>query len=176
MLRPAYSKAKSINRSVKILAGAMARADGDFLKRLYAYGLRGRHDGVSFHPYAPTPTSYSGVKRDSYVQGVPWIQQIVSSYGEGSKGLWLTEVGYSTCSHPTECTSEQTQASHTAKLIDLAQGWSYVRALLIYELRNGGTDIALKEQNFGLLRRDFSPKPAYHAFAASVGVSAPPAP
>ncbi len=39
-----------------------------------------------------------------------------------------------------------------------------VDKLFFYNLRNKGTNPAEREDNFGLVRRDFSPKPAWHAY------------
>ena len=39
-----------------------------------------------------------------------------------------------------------------------------VKRIFIYNLRNKGTNPAEGEDNFGIVRRDFTPKPAWHAF------------
>jgi hypothetical protein len=168
LLGAAYTRAKQVDKSVRILGGAIAGADTNFLQALYAAGFAGRQDGISFHPYTNHDPGAVVVGEDptrSYVLGVPRMQDVASAHGEGGKGLWLTESGFSSCTNLAICVTEADQAHHVNALFRIAEGWPYVKALLVYDLRNDGTDPAAKEQNFGLLRADFSAKPAYASFA-----------
>ena len=54
--------------------------------------------------------------------------------------------------------------------VDRAQ-WSYVGPFFLYSLRDMGTNPTDREDNFGLLRNDYSPKPAMAAFDAAVSGS-----
>ena len=84
--------------------------------------------------------------------------------GDADKGLWLTEFGFSTCGNADKvCVDQQQQADYTRDSFKIAAGWSYVRAAMVYTLRNvddGGGRLA----QYGLVDRDFGRKPAYEAF------------
>jgi hypothetical protein len=44
----------------------------------------------------------------------------------------------------------------------------WLKALFVYNLRDKGTDRSDVEQGFGLVRRDFTHKPAYESFQSAV--------
>jgi endo-1,4-beta-mannosidase len=163
LLKSAYTAVKAANSNVRVLTGGTSRADGAWVKHLYSDGMKGYSDGVAIHPYSAYPTQHTSDPTLSFVDGVPWIHKIMAANGEASNGVWITEVGYSTCSSTTACVSEAVQADYTRQLASLASQWSYVSALIFYDLRNDGVNSAAKEENFGLMTRDFVPKPAYYA-------------
>jgi polysaccharide biosynthesis protein PslG len=170
LLKAAYPPAKAAAPSVPILGGALSFADGQFLERLYAQGIKGSFDGFAIHPYNenrdPDQHRDLSLRKWTYIDGVPWIHEIMTAHGDGEKGIWLTELGFSTCNVLTSkwCTSEASQAEFTKDSFRIARDWPYVKAVVTYNLRNKGTDPADRESQFGLLHRDFTPKPGYAAF------------
>jgi hypothetical protein len=65
LVNEAVEAKRLVGSATKILAGATAGEDRDYLNRLYAAGMRG-HDGVSIHPYSwgnPARLSIPGVDR-----------------------------------------------------------------------------------------------------------------
>jgi hypothetical protein len=101
-------------------------------------------------------------RRHSYVDGTLWLRDVMAAHGDGGD-LWMTEVGASTCSGSVVCVSEATQARYVAEFMQIAQSWPFVRAVVIYSLRDdsSSTDPAGR---YGLLRHDLRPKPAWDAF------------
>ena len=89
----------------------------------------------------------------------------MAAHGDGDKGIWLTEFGFSTCGNGDRwCVSQQNQATYVRQSFEIASQWSYVKAALVYNLRNKGNDPSGREDQFGLLNRDFSPKPGWAGF------------
>lgn len=174
LLKAAYPRIKREAPALPVLAGTLAGSDGDFLEKLYRNGIKGNFDGVSVHPYNewrdPDDAWKDEYKRWSFLKGVPWIHQVMSNHGDGDKGVWLTEFGFSTCgSGDRWCVSEQQQAQYIKDSFRIARRWSYVKAALVYNLRNKGSKPSGLEDQFGMLRRDFSPKPAWAAYREAMG-------
>ncbi|HEX8068103.1 MAG TPA: cellulase family glycosylhydrolase [Thermoleophilaceae bacterium] len=167
ILRTAYPRIKRAAPRLTVVAGALAFADAGFLERLYDLGLRGSYDALSIHPYSesrsPAAWSRHG-SRFSFAAGIEAIRALMVARGDGDVPLWLSEVGWSTCTgDPKWCVSAADQASFVADAVRLARRWPFVRALIVYNLRDKGYDRADRESGFGLVRRDYRPKPAYDA-------------
>ena len=159
LLRAAYPKAKAGNAGVPVLAGALAGTDRGFLADLYARGIRGSYDGLAVHPYA-----------DPSWTGLAAFRAAQQGAGDHSP-LWATEFGWSTTAVGWGV-SEAGQASGLRAAIARLDGLPYVQAASVYNLRDKGLDRSAMEDNFGLVRRDFSEKPAYRAVREAL--AAPP--
>ena len=162
------------------LAPAADRTDGKeispltFLRRVYAEGGKGSFDAMAIHPYSypalptdPTTSSWN------QFQKLPEIRTVMVENGDGHKKVWLTEYGAPTGTAPGAVT-EQTQAASVSEAYKAAAQWTWVGPLLWYSHRDSGTDLVDREQNFGLLHHDFTPKSAVRTFAATTGVSRAP--
>lgn len=122
-------------------------------------------DGLAVHPYGGNPAIYTprGVT-DSQPGRIQQMHSELAAHGDGAKPLWVTEIGWSTCTGTSGCVSEAQQASYLRTFLKLCRTrWrSYVRAVFVYELR----DLARHppddiEAWYGLLRPDLSRKPAW---------------
>ena len=175
LLKAAYPAVKSRSAELPVLGGALLWSDRDFLEALYANGIHGAFDGLSIHPYDP-PNGASYGPKYSFAQGVPWIRDAMVAHGDGDRGLWLTELGWPTCSAGLFwwCVSEGEQAQRLADAFDAAAGWPYIAAQVVYTLRDPGTDPANWQHHMGLRRADDSAKPGWEAFVKAL--RAPPAP
>ncbi len=176
MLKAAYPRIKAARPALLVLGGALLYSDGNFLTDLYdRLGIKGSYDGISYHPYnqgrdpddvtAPAATKYS------YQLGTKWMRDIMVAHGDSAVDLWITEVGFPTCTlgaHPW-CVTQDKQAEYTVDNYRIArERWPFVRAVITYNLRNKGTAPSYFEDQMGLLWRDFTAKPAYNALAAEL--------
>jgi hypothetical protein len=91
---------------------------------------------------------------------------------DGNHAVIVTETGYHTAiasntDHPA--VSEAAMARYVPRLLldNFAAG---IARSYLYELIDEGTSLANREQNFGLLRHDGSPKPAYTALKNLIAV------
>jgi hypothetical protein len=122
---------------------------------------------TSVAPGDPYPDAYA---MWTFWQGLKLIRTTQQAAGD-SKPVWATEFGWSTSDvrNPSQPwlsgVSEQTQADYIGDAADLledpAKGLGFVEGAFVYDLRNDGTDPSDGNSNYGLLHRDFSPKPAY---------------
>ncbi len=172
LVKAAYSPVKNARPELPVLAGSTSFADRAFIQRLYDLGMKGHFDGLSIHPYNesrdPDDARSAGLEKWTFRSGVPWVREAMVANGDSDKGLWLTEFGWSTCASGSGswCVSESQQAEYVEDAFRIARedDWSYVRAMVVYNLRNKGTATTDRESQFGMLRRDFSPEPGWEGF------------
>ncbi|MDQ6804170.1 MAG: hypothetical protein M3065_04225, partial [Actinomycetota bacterium] len=173
MLRAAYPAAKLGDARVPVLAGALASSDRPFLQQLYRAGIKGFYDGLSVHPYV-AGSPYDAVPAGStpewtFGPGLRWIHALQLASGDRAP-IWVTEFGWSTAT--AGAVSSSLQARYILGAFSILKGIRYVRAAIVYNLRDKGADRAGIEDNFGLLDPSFAPKPAFWAFAQSMGKTA----
>ena len=178
LVKAAYPRIKAVAPAVKVLAGALSTADAAFLKRLYGFGIRGSYDAISVHPYmvdssvAPDDATYpQALAQFSFWQGLKLIRTTQTAAGDRTP-VWATEFGWNTSSVSTpggwlNGVSEGTQADYLKRafrlLSDRKAGLAFVEAAVVYNLRDNGTNRADVNHNFGIIRNDFSRKPAFSA-------------
>jgi O-glycosyl hydrolase len=150
LLKAAYPAAKAGNRSVHVLA-TLDGTDRAFLQAIYGHGIRGSYDGLGAHPYGER--DFSGLKA---------LRAFQSRNGD-VKPIWVTEFGWPTRSDRGGNVSEAEQAVLIRSGFARLRSIPWVRAAVLYELRDAGTDPNNMEHNWGILRRDYSPKPAFEA-------------
>jgi len=172
LVRATYPAVKRARPDLQVVAGGLSGSDGEFVNRLYDAGIRGYFDALSIHPYhgerSPAETAQGNAREWSFASGVPWVREIMAQRGD-PKPIWLTEFGTTTCTDLEDrCVTEPVQASHTSEAWRIIDGWDFVQGATQYQIRDNGDDRGAREDNFGLLREDLSPKPAYAAFKASL--------
>jgi len=176
LLREAYPAFKAGDPNATVLVGGLVGNDFEFLERLYDNGAKGFFDGVGVHTdtacLTADPTEYyrepSGrIGRYSFT-GYREVRATMLAHGD-DKPIWMTELGWSSstgmCSFgdragtkPIGVTPEQ-QADFLTKAYGCMAGDPYVVQAAWFNLH----DIT-PEPNLGLIRRDFTRKPAYAAF------------
>lgn len=173
LLRATYPAIKSVAPSTPVLSGGLAPAvdasSGSqispvtFARDMYRAGGKGSLDALAVHPYSyPALPDDSSTSAWNTFQRLQLIRAEMVRQGDGAKQMWLTEFGAPTGSSRVSI-SEPAQAEMIATGIELARSWDWVGPLFIYNGRDTGTDRSDPEQNFGLVRRDFSLKPAFSA-------------
>lgn len=185
LVKAAYPSVKAVAPNLPVLAGAIEYADSDFLQSLYNLGIQGSEDGISVHPYNgprdPYDLNLLQPTKYTYITGVPAVRDVMVHNGDSGVGLWLTEFGWSSClpnGTSSACVTEDQEAQYIPRAFDIIRdNWDYVPAAMAYELRNGGTDLTVRNNSYGLLYSDLTPKPAYSSFATemvNLGDTTPP--
>jgi polysaccharide biosynthesis protein PslG len=180
MVTAAYPAVKRVAPQLPVLAGSLSFADTDFLRALYQRGMRGSYDGIAVHPYnewrAPgAPHDPRWAKYD-LVLGLGAVRAEMLARGDSSP-VWVTELGWTTCTLGADrwCVTEAQQARYVADAVRLLADYSWVRAVLIYNLRDKGTDVNYTEDNFGLVTRSYREKPALASLRSALRELAAPA-
>jgi glycosyl hydrolase family 39 (putative alpha-L-iduronidase) len=157
-----------------ILGGTLALGAPDYLRQLYAAGMRGQ-DGISLHPYSMSCAEHCGSaqfldpgsRRGPFRSAILNVHRAMAENGD-SGGLWLTEFGMSTCPAQPACVPDDVQASWMAKSIRIASCYPYVAGLTAFTLRDipvppDDPGASYWDYHFGLMGSDFTPKPAFSA-------------
>ncbi len=120
--------------------------------------------GFATHPYwyghAPDETSTDAERPFTRLD---LLRQEMNDHGAQDKPIYITEYGQSTATS-SDSVSEARQESDLHALLNAAatgfHNWN-IAGLYVYQLIDRGTSSADRELQFGLLRQDGTPKPAY---------------
>lgn len=178
LLKAAYPRIKAAAPRTTVVLGGPAYADDAWLSAAYAAGIKGSFDAASCQPYqsasdlAPEAPDVGTKYRLAHL---PAFKAVMDRNGDGHKAVWLTEIGWSAHANPSGTppwargVSESRQGEYLRRAVEYVRAnYPYVTHLFWYNERNKvGT--SSHEANFGLLRSDLSPKPAYHALEALYG-------
>lgn len=161
LVRKAYPAIKAIDSQAQILVGAVT-ADGlerGFAEQLADLGTLDHADGLSIHPYIKCRMQHSPA------DWANWMAKIDSSlrWRTGKTiPIYVTEMGWPTFAG--DCGfSETAQADFAEGLFEEARSLPFIKGVWWYDLQDDGTDPKEREYHYGLIRSDFSPKPAYNA-------------
>jgi hypothetical protein len=179
LVRAAVTAGRAANPAARFLIEAttsyltLSGEPGDWLASMYAAepDLGRYFDGLAIHPYGGDPAELAS-KGDiqSPSAQVQQARAELIAHGDGDKPLWVTEIGWSTCSGLDVCVTEAQQAAYLRTFLTLAStAWrQYVQAVFVFALR----DLAPNPPDnrdawFGLLRPDLSRKPAWYVLRAA---------
>jgi polysaccharide biosynthesis protein PslG len=138
-----------------------------FLERIYAAGARGHFDALGWHPYDFAGFRFHPSSAWSQVSETPTsARSIMAVNGDGDKPLWATEYGVPTGTSPG-AVSEARQAETVTEAYARWKAWSWAGPLFWYSFRDAGVNPSDREDNFGLVRHDFSAKPSFAAYRVS---------
>lgn len=181
LLAQAATAIRSVDPAATIVSAGLApaadSADGNyisprtFLKRLYSAGVGGSFDAVGMHPYA-FPYGVSAVGDWNQFQSMPKTYDVMVAHGDSAKKIWATEFGAPTGTN-SQAVSEAGQADMVVTGWDQWSAWSFTGPIFWYAARDVGTDPLEVEDNFGLVRRDFTPKRALAEFTRVMALADP---
>ncbi|MDZ4168685.1 MAG: carboxypeptidase regulatory-like domain-containing protein [Coriobacteriia bacterium] len=166
-LQHGYRGVKAGNPSAKVVSAGLAGSDDPYLIEMYNAGAKGYFDILGVHAYTNGRSPYA--KPDLYRPGssFDWLRVMKTTlerHGDGDKKIWITETGWQTSVTDGNVTPER-QAQYTYDAYKrIYQDFPFVETLFVYTVRDGSFDRTVRTDNYGLLRRDYSPKPAYSAF------------
>jgi hypothetical protein len=182
MLKLAYAAIKRADPTAFVVSAGLspygARGDASahemnpltFLERMYAAGAHGRFDALGWHPYNFRGIDYHPASAWSQVaETKPSARSIMAANGDGDKQIWGTEFGAPTGT-AGDAVSEAAQAQLVTAGYATWKTWSFAGPLFWFSFRDAGTNRSDREDNFGLLRFDFSPKPSFAAYQRAAGV------
>ncbi|TCJ97234.1 hypothetical protein DFR71_3275 [Nocardia alba] len=166
LLHQAATAVRTRQPGGQVLVGGLAPAADNgrdiapttFIERLYALGSAPDFDAVAVHPYS-YPELPAAPSRDNAFHNLTRIRAIMDARGDTSKRLWPTEFGAPTGTG-ARAVDEQTQAEILGGGLDLIAQMPLVGPVFVYSLIDAGDDRQDLEDNFGMLRRDYSAKPA----------------
>lgn len=159
LLKAAAATCKRANPNCKVVALSTAGVDLRFMEKVASLGALENADIVSVHPYKYPKTP----EEADLIGDLRRAADLLARHGKPMP-LWVTEVGYPTHKGEKGTTPlRQAQMLVRTYLHCIASG--VVEKVFWYDYRDDGDDPAYNEHNFGIIRRNLEPKPAYAAFS-----------
>jgi hypothetical protein len=181
LVKAAYPAIKAADPKATVILGANSPT---WLEQLYADGIKGYFDDDAIHtdtgcnvtsPYIYEYNRDTTTVNQYFFLGFTGTRAIMVAHGDASKGIYMTEIGWSTTT--AECSSgvwagqklagvtPETQATYLTQAYHCLADpqYSYIKAAMWFELYNNGSSTN-EIDNYGLLNADYSPKPAFNAF------------
>jgi hypothetical protein len=164
LLKAGYAAVKQQDPHALVVSGGLSWDYDKYLNAMYRAGAKGSFDVLALHPYSTGSLS-------SWSSSIRLAHRTQVANGD-PRPIWLTEFGFNTSADPQGWQRGVTEAQQAQLVGDsyrLLEGEPYVQVAFYYSLRNNWwshDDPRSMEACFGLLRTDFSPKPAFAAFRA----------
>ncbi len=149
LLKKCYAAIKEEDPDAQVLGISTAGIDLQFIRQCLDAGAP--FDVLTIHPYRQR------LVEESFMSELQDVAERV-----GGRPVWITEMGWST---QMDGVSERDQATLLARTYLAAVASGASQNISWYNFRSDGTDPYYNEHNFGVLRRDLTPKPAYRALA-----------
>lgn len=174
LIKKVYPRIKAVDRSVTVLGGAPTPSGvrNGWLERLLSLDTLRSMDALSIHTYT---YSESGTARMPEAWAA-WMNDVrkmmMQKHGSGDAiPLYVTEMGW-----PTEIdrrgTPPEVSAAYLARLYLLARTMPFLKGIWWYDFQDDGWSATYNEDNFGIVRPDLTPKPAYFSLADIAAVVA----
>ena len=165
-IRPTLEAVKQIGLPAKLIVDSyIFGTDTHWIDTLYQRipDFNSLFYGFADHPYWYGHDPAQMGDDNSPFERIETLRRKMAEHGAAAKPIFLTEYGESTANCGSECVTESAQAAHIQRMIDAAinrTDWK-VEALFIYQLHDWSTNSSNREEQFGLLSQDGTPKPAY---------------
>jgi hypothetical protein len=154
-----------------VISGGLAPAENQprqeamkpltFLDGMYRAGAGGKFDAVGYHPYTYPSMPLDDPGDGAFVKVTPQLHNAMTKHGDRKKQIWGTEMGAPTVTG----TSTRFVAEYLTKAFKGWNRWSFTGPLIWYGYLDAGTNPTDPEDNFGVVRADFTPKePVLGAF------------
>ncbi len=165
LLKAVYPRIKAAEPGALVMAGACTSGGvkKGWLEEIVKLGALNACDAISIHSY-----NYS----EKFPQRGPeacaaWmagVQEMLRRYKGSEVPFYVTEMGWPT--HVSENgTDPELSGSYLARLYLLARMSPSFKGLWWYDFQDDGWKAEYNEDNFGLVRPDLTPKPAYDVLA-----------
>jgi hypothetical protein len=166
LLQAAYPAIKQADPTATVIGGVvgwvtdypnLAISPAEYVQGMYDAGAQGYFDALSYHPYQYQVPFGQGRPYGpaAPINQLDLMHQEMVANGDGAKLIWATEYG-----EPTSQVNEATQASFISNFLNTWSSFDYTGPSFIYTTRDRNTGSTSDEDTFGVLRTDWTPKPA----------------
>ena len=186
LVKTAGTAVKKANPRIKVVAAGVNSVDtawySEFVK---TSGVIGTYDAFGVHPYQSpgdaAPEAYVGKWGLYYMRHLTQLDALMTTKNDPAK-IWATEFGWSTHANTSTTpnwalgVNEAQQADNLVRSMPVMAVSKRVQAAFWYAAITTSSGDA-QFDNYALLRKDYSRKPAYYAMkCAAAGVCGPTAP
>ena len=184
LVKTAGTAVKKANPAMKVVAGGVNSVDTGFYNEFVKTpGVIGTYDAFGVHPYQSpgdaTPEAYDAKWGLYYMRHLGALDALMTTKNDPAK-IWATEFGWSTHANTSTTpnwalgVSEAQQADDLVRSMPVMAATKRVEAAFWYAAvtTSSGSDIGdVQFDNYALLRKDYSRKPAYYAMkCAAAGI------
>lgn len=168
LLKQVYPALKAVDPTSVVLMGGVSHTIPFSLKNIYRNGGKPYFDAVNFHPFVdPRSPSAPELLRGIYQS----VLRTMEEYDDGAKEIWITEIGCPGVKGDADsgwwlgrAPSEEEQAAWVRKVYAEMLGWQGVRKVFWAFFRDTPNHFQNAIDYFGLIRNDFSKKPAFETY------------
>jgi len=171
LLKAVYPRIKKIDPEITVLGGCPTSGGirKGWLDQMLANEVIGSLDAVSIHTYNFSEAG-RGRTPEAWAEFVAKAADAVHKQPGGqSVPIYVTEMGWPTHTGKGGSTPEQS-AAYLARMMLLGRTMPYLKGVWWYDFQDDGWRADDKENNFGLVRPDLTPKPSYDAMASISGL------
>jgi hypothetical protein len=162
LLSETHAEIMAADPTATVVLGGLAGSGTDYLQAVYDAGGAAFFDVVSVHLYIhPTLGSVEGLHG-----ALDDTRDVLDRNGDSDVPIWLTEIGWSDA--PNAWGQPTASQEEIAALVTEVYTTPLAADIIFwYDFRNVFDNSPDVEHNFGLVYNDFTPKPAYEAYAAA---------
>lgn len=147
---------KAINENISIIAGStVLTGSTDFIQKISEKGTLLTSDSYSYHPY---DISHTEKLNSAFSNFISQHYQLKNDLG-GFQHFDITEFGLST--NTKDNVDEEEQAIREVQQSIMSNEYN-IQKNIIYHFRDTGEEDS-RQQSFGIVQNDYTPKPAYYA-------------
>lgn len=163
LLKQSYAAIKELDPAAQVLGLSTAGIDRKYISRMLE--LKAPFDILTIHPYRPHLNDLG------FIDDLKEVAEQVRLPDGQRRPVWLTEMGWAT--HTPHNVLRQDFAATTLRAQAELLARSYLCSIVSgveprtfwYNFRNDGQDPIYFEHQMGIIYQDFTPKPAYLAYA-----------
>ena len=172
LLKAAHTGLRAGDSNALVVFGGTAHIDTDFIRTVYQAGAKPYFDIMAVHPYQGNQTKPPG-SRDivdpARITFFPALIELMASYGDETKPVWWTEMGFSVHSNEGIDTSKpwtlgvptpEISGRYLVESFELARlSYPQVRLAVVYTTYKPPSDPAGHQHGYRLFEQDGSALP-----------------
>jgi hypothetical protein len=144
----------AVEPSESFIGPATAHIDIDFCEACFQSGCLEEWSAVSVH-------AYRGTGPETVVDDFKKLSDVIAKYAPAGESIPIVSGEWGWSNFWQDITPDM-QGNYLVRQW-LINAWQHVPLSIYYDWRNDGTDPKNSEHHFGMVDRDFKPKPAYFA-------------
>ncbi|MDD5731540.1 MAG: glycosyl hydrolase [Patescibacteria group bacterium] len=163
LLKSAHEIIKQKDPGAQVVLAGTSGVDVGYLEELNNLEAGNFFDVLAVHPYS---FDFRSPPEEKFLKNMKDAQQLSEKFG--GKPIWLTEFGWPTGN--IEGVSEDIQAKYLARIYLISYQFPNVKKLFWYDLRNDGDNKNDRENNFGLINKDYTKKKSFLAYKNLINI------
>lgn len=170
LLKATYMAAKKADPGCQIILGGLMGWTGEsfcfsFLDDIYKSGGKDYFDILAIHPY----TMPNSPQKDNLLaRKIEDALVRMKNAGDSHKPIWITELGWPSNKLADPASDRgvtpDEQAEYLTKALEICLSYAQIKKVFWYCFRDPGDNPLDSEHHYGLIKNNFTPKPAYYAY------------